>query len=1003
MHDGSVPPAGAAVIGGFAYPGCRSCARLVRVETRSLRPMVGRARERAVLDGALEAGRAAVIVLRGEPGIGKSRLLGHLAERAEAAGACVLTARASEFEGDLPYALWTEALDPAPAEPADADRHRFHRVLRDRLDGLAATRLLVLCLDDVHWADPASIDALAALVRRPPASPVLVALAARTGVLPAALGGALGDAARDERLLALDLEPLTQVEASELVGDAATGIYARAGGNPFYLEQLARGAEVAPAGRSAVPGDDAVPAPVAAAIAAELAALEPHARRMLDGAAVAGDPFDPALAAAAADLPEPDALQALDALLEPALVRPAGAPRRFAFRHPVVRHTVYVSAPGGWRLGAHDRVARALERQGAGPVQRAHHVEHAASPGDPDAVALLAAAAHELRPLAPAAAAHWLAAALRLVPGDAIELRARLADAQAAAGDPVAARATLLEALRVAAPEERLGLTVALANQEWRLGANEDARRRLHVALGDLPAEPSADRIRLRLALALTALMDSDLAGAQAQCADARDDARAIGDPVFEFAALSCRAVALASAADPAAAGALGASAAALERLTPAQLATRLPGFWMHGRARCALGRFEDAVADLRRGAAIAAETGREGVLLAFAVESVAPLIQLGRIGDAIAAAEEGVELGRLGGNPRTLLWAFCALATARLAAGDVASALRQAEEAAALPTRADFHAAGQPGWCLGASLTAAGNAAQAVPVLLEAFGGPELAHVLPAERPAAAADLVEAHLACGDVAAAEATLAGGASLEAAGGEGGGGAARAEGAARTAGIEGGGGASDAEAAARTAGIEGGGGAADAEGAARTAGSDGGGGAARASTPFAVATTEVARSAVMLAAGRDEEAVRAAAAALAASAGLPLLAARARLAYGRALAATGERAAAIDALDDAEAAFDRFGARRRRDEAVRELRRLGRRVVRASAEPAGDALTAREREIAELVAAGRTNREVAEQLVLSPRTIDAHLRSIYGKLGVRSRVELAGAMQREARA
>ena len=56
------------------------------------------------------------------------------------------------------------------------------------------------------------------------------------------------------------------------------------------------------------------------------------------------------------------------------------------------------------------------------------------------------------------------------------------------------------------------------------------------------------------------------------------------------------------------------------------------------------------------------------------------------------------------------------------------------------------------------------------------------------------------------------------------------------------------------------------------------------------------------------------------------------------------------------------------------------------------------LTGREQEIAELVAAGRTNREVAQQLVLSPRTIEAHLRSIYGKLGVRSRVELARAVR-----
>jgi DNA-binding NarL/FixJ family response regulator len=123
-------------------------------------------------------------------------------------------------------------------------------------------------------------------------------------------------------------------------------------------------------------------------------------------------------------------------------------------------------------------------------------------------------------------------------------------------------------------------------------------------------------------------------------------------------------------------------------------------------------------------------------------------------------------------------------------------------------------------------------------------------------------------------------------------------------------------------------------------------------------------------------------------------GGPLGAARARLAEGRALAAAGDRRAAVEALTAAEAALDGFGAIRRRDEAVRELRRLGHRVLRPAREPAHGPLTARELQIAELVAAGRTNKEIAEQLVLSPRTIEAHLRNIYGKLGVRSRVELA---------
>ena len=99
----------------------------------------------------------------------------------------MLGARASEFERDLPYALWSEALDADVA--AGGDRHGTHRALRARLEGLATPRPAVLWMDDVQWADPESIDALAALVRRPPAAPVLIALAAREGQMPAAAGG----------------------------------------------------------------------------------------------------------------------------------------------------------------------------------------------------------------------------------------------------------------------------------------------------------------------------------------------------------------------------------------------------------------------------------------------------------------------------------------------------------------------------------------------------------------------------------------------------------------------------------------------------------------------------------------------------------------------------------------------------------------------------------------------------------------------------------------------
>jgi len=869
--------------------------------------LVGRAAEREAIERALERGEG-LMVIEGEPGIGKSRLLAHLADRAAEQGCCVLEARASEFEADLPYAVFAEALGD---EFADAgDRHGTHRALRETLAGLAgARRPVVACFDDVHWADPASLDALAALVHRPPPGRVLLAVTTREGQMPPVLAAAVGAALREERVVPVALAPLTAAEAAELVGDAAAAVYEQSGGNPFYLEQLARARSLAPAPSAP---DDLVPPAVAAALAAELAALSPEARRVLEAAAVAGDPFEPRLAAAVADASDAAALAALDELLLRALVRPASAPGRFAFRHPVIRHAVYVAAPGGWKIGAHARAAAALERRGAGVVARAHHVEQAAAPGDHDAIALLTAAAEELQSPAPATAARFFAAALRLLPedsGERIGLMARLADAQAAGGDARGARDTLLGALRAASADQRLALTVALTNQEWWLGSHEDARRRLHVELRDLPAEPSGDRVRLRLALGLMALLACDLADARAQWSDARDDARALDDPVLEVAALAGGAVAGVLELGAGAADRLDESRAALSRLTEPQLVTRLPAFWMHGRAQRALGRFDIALEELERGRAMAERTGRERVLLVLVVEAVAPLIELGRIRDAIAAAEEGLELARLAGNPRMLLWAHSALSSARLAAGDVAGALREAEEAGRLGVTADVHAAGNPHWCLGAALLAAGNPEPAAAALRQA-----VERVLPADRPAAAADLVEALLACGDVA---------------------------------------------------------------GATRSAEEPG--------------VSGVARSALLLARGQPIAAADAARDGTDAS---PFTAARARLAEGRALAAAGDRRAAVAALTAAESALDGFGAIRRRDEAVRELRRLGHRVLRPAREPAHGPLTARELEIAELVAAGRTNKEIAEQLVLSPRTIEAHLRNIYGKLGVRSRVELA---------
>ena len=110
-------------------------------------------------------------------------------------------------------------------------------------------------------------------------------------------------------------------------------------------------------------GETALPETLTAAVQLDVAVLEPRRGRCSQGAAVAGDPFDPELAAAAAGVP-PDAADARR-LVAAALVRATGDGRAFAFRHPLVRRAVYEAAPPAWRLDAHERAAVALERRGA--------------------------------------------------------------------------------------------------------------------------------------------------------------------------------------------------------------------------------------------------------------------------------------------------------------------------------------------------------------------------------------------------------------------------------------------------------------------------------------------------------------------------------------------------------------------------------------------------------------------------------------------------------------
>ena len=249
-------------------------------------------------------------------------------------------------------------------------------------------------------------------------------------------------------------------------------------------------------------------------MALEVGALPGPARALLEGAAVAGDPFDPELAAAAAELGADAALAALDDLVAADLVRSTGQARGFRFRHPLVLRAVYDGSAPAWRLAAHERVAAALARRGAGPSARAYHVEQSARPGDDAAIELLADAAAASADRAPAASARWYGAAVRLLPDAAGDRRAMLlapmARSLAAAGQLEESREALVEVLALL-PEEataaRPALVGACAGIEHVLGRHADARRRLLAALDDASGD---QRPMLALELAVTGFYMAD-------------------------------------------------------------------------------------------------------------------------------------------------------------------------------------------------------------------------------------------------------------------------------------------------------------------------------------------------------------------------------------------------------------------------------------------------------------------------------------------------------------
>jgi DNA-binding NarL/FixJ family response regulator len=931
--------------------------------------LVGRETELAAAATAVadvKQGSSRALGVFGEAGIGKSALLAAVRDLSQDQGMLVLAARAAEHERDVPFGVVVDALDehvaamhprrvaslgtdlgavlPAAAARSSsqtqshagaAERFRYHRALRSLLELLGREQPVVLMLDDLHWADDASVEFVLHLLRRPPREAHLLAFALR----PVDPAPRLLDAARHAPgLTHVSLLPLEH-EASlvllrELADPALRERVAReAAGNPLFLAELARAARQP---------TSSLPPTLVAAVRLEVDALQSSPRTLLEGAAVCGDPFDPELAGDTADQELTEALAALDQLVAADLVHPTGDGRGFRFRHPLVRRAVYDTIPPTWRLGAHERAATALGARGAGASVRAYHVEQYARPGDDAAITLLAEAAAAAADTSPGTAARWYKAAHRLLPeGDherSVGLLAPMALALANAGRLEESRNALAEVIDALPGEptpQRLALVAACAAIEGVLGRHGEARRRLLDALQDAPAEARAG---LALEMAVGAFWRGHAADMREWATRAEDVAG--GNPVVCVSAGGLGALgALWQGDADTAYASLDRAAGLFARVDDNALAARLDCARDLGVMELHAERFADAAATAARGAAIARRTRQGHALVPLVIVRAMAFVNLLDLDAAVREGESAEEGARLQGVPHLLQYALWELALVRHLRGETLEAEQAVGEFSELVPHLEPSDLTRTGSCTVAALSVDEDPERCISEM-QRVAGSRIEDANPTWSTWLLLVLTRAGVASGrlDEAAAWADRA----------------TRQADALRL--------------------------------------------------PAGAVRGACARGEVLLA--RDQPAAAAEIAADAVAGGLRVDAPRdtvdARLLAGRALAAAGHRDEAVESLKRAAADAARGCGFRMRDEAALQLRALGEGLpaeTRRVASGGNGELSPREQEVADLVALGRSNKQVAATLFLSDRTVEYHLSAVYRKLGVRSRTELAATLGR----
>jgi DNA-binding NarL/FixJ family response regulator len=937
--------------------------------------LIGRETERAWLEEAVDdalAGRGALVLLAGEAGVGKTRLAEEVAASSDALalrgaaspaatlpygpmlgalrgylrGAPGALASCGPLQGHL--ALLLPELGPAVAE---SDRATLFESLRCALATIASASPAVILLDDLQWSDDATLELLGALADPLRELGILVVGAYRSDEVPRThpLRSLRNELRRARELRELALQPLdadgtaaltAQVLGAPLSPALARTVYDRTQGVPFFVEELAgaleSGGRLTPGARGlelAGNGEIPVPETIRDAVLLRAAGLSDAARAAAEAASVGGPRFDLELVAALGG----DA--GLAELLSSGLVAES-EPGAGAFRHALARDAIYEDVPWPRRRALHRRVAQALEARGGHGVEVASHWL-AARDGARALDALLRAldelpALHAYRDEARAARR-----ALELWPdgereAERIALLERYARSAELAGDLTEALRAWREAVAARRAE---GVGRALADAQRHLAAVYELR-------GDRERALAARRV------AADSFATNGLPGEAAA-------ERLVVAGYLQSAGKHGEAVALARVAGE-------------EALRAERIDLRARALGLEGVATAKGGELAAGV-----------ETVRAGLSLALAHELTPQAAELyqrlgtaletaGDYGGAHEALTTAVGLCRTGDADALEHGCLSCVAYVLRELGDWDASVELCRELQAGDVRSDDTVVADG--VLGAIHAFRGEHARARPLLLRSLDTASRLDVVSMQLDTASSlAYLEDQTGDRDAAAEHCRFvlerwersedvhyavwglrwaAGFFAVQGAGAE-----ARA----------------CADALARIT--------------AHTGHPD-----ARAALAHALAETALLDEDPETAAEQIGRALE-----LQATLDIPFERAQIQLRAGIVLAVAGERELALERLAGAYRIARRLGARPLAMQAAEETARLGESVERrlgrrAAAAHDGAGLTRREVEVVRLLAVGRTNREIARELFLSPRTVDAHMRSIFGKLGCRSRVE-----------